>query len=57
MFPKSFIALNGNGHLIGAKIVQTTHYDDRHTYHLYNSALQYHPEYDTKRPWFGHTEL
>ena len=54
MSPKSFIALDGNCHLIGAKMVQTTHYD-RYTCHLYNSALQYHPEYDTECPWFGHT--
>lgn len=54
MSPKSFIALDGNGHLIGAKMVQKTHYD-RYTCHLYNSALQYHPEYDTECPWFGHT--
>lgn len=56
MYPKSFIALDGNGHLIAAKMVQTTHYG-RYTCHLYNSALQCHPEYDTECQWFGHTEL
>ncbi|ELO1530962.1 hypothetical protein R0K85_003032 [Salmonella enterica] len=53
MYAKSFIALDGNGRLIGARTAQTAPYD-RYTCHLCGSALQYHPEYDTERPWFEH---
>lgn len=53
MYAKSFIALNGNGRLTGARTAQTAPYD-RYTCHLCGSALQYHPEYDTERPWFEH---
>lgn len=55
MFAKSFIALNGNGRLTGARTAQTVPYD-RYTCHLCNSALQYHPEYDSELPWFEHTD-
>lgn len=54
MFAKSFIALDGNGCLIGASTAQTAAYD-RYACHLCGSVLQYHPEYDTERPWFKHT--
>lgn len=54
MFAKSFIALDGNDRLTGARTAQTAPYD-RYTCHLCRSALQYHPEYDTERPWFEHT--
>ncbi|EAA7899964.1 TPA: putative zinc ribbon protein [Salmonella enterica] len=53
MFAKSFIALDGNGRLTGARTAQTAPYD-RYTCHLCGSALQYHPDYDTERPWFEH---
>lgn len=53
MFTKSFIALDGNGRLTGVRTAQTAPYD-RYTCHLCGSILQYHPEYGTKRPWFGH---
>ncbi|EAP1708031.1 hypothetical protein D6O16_24315 [Salmonella enterica] len=54
MYAKSFIALDGNGRLTGARTAQTAPYD-RYTCHLCGSALLYHPEYDTERPWFEHT--
>ncbi|EHJ9219294.1 hypothetical protein G7N60_001572 [Salmonella enterica] len=54
MYAKSFIALDGNGRLIGARTAQTAPYD-RYTCHLCGSALRYHPQYDTERPWFEHT--
>lgn len=43
MFAKSFIALDGNGRLTGARTAQTAPYD-RYVCHLCGSALQYHPE-------------
>ncbi|MGH4320155.1 putative zinc ribbon protein [Klebsiella pneumoniae] len=55
MFAKSFIALDGNGRLTGARTAQTAPYD-RYTCHMCNSTMQYHPEYNTERPWFEHTE-
>lgn len=54
MYAKSFIALDGNGRLTGARNAQTVPYD-HYTCHLCGSTLQYHPEYDTERPWFEHT--
>ena len=54
MYAKSFIALDGNGRLTGARTAQTAPYD-RYTCHLCGSALQYHPEYGTERLWFEHT--
>ncbi len=53
MYAKSFMALDGNGRLTGAITAQTAPYD-RYSCHLCASALQYHPEYDTDRPWFDH---
>lgn len=53
MYAKSFIALNGNGRLTGAHTAQTAPYD-RYSCHLCGSPLQYHPEYQTERPWFEH---
>lgn len=55
MFAKSFIALDGSGRLTGARTAQTAPYD-RYTCHLCNGAMQYHPEYDTERPWFEHAD-
>lgn len=54
MYAKSFMALDGNGRLTGARTAQTAPYD-RYSCHLCGSALHYHPEYDTERPWFEHT--
>ncbi|EEB3144252.1 hypothetical protein K9909_003143 [Salmonella enterica subsp. enterica serovar Newport] len=53
MYAKSFKALDGNGRLTDARTAQTAPYD-RYTCHLCGSALQYHPEYQTERPWFEH---
>ncbi|EBR8158553.1 hypothetical protein DOA20_25860 [Salmonella enterica subsp. enterica serovar Newport] len=53
MYAKSFMALDGKGRLTGARTAQTAPYD-RYTCHLCSSALQYHPEYQTERPWFEH---
>lgn len=53
MYAKSFMAPDGNGRFTSARTAQTTPYD-RYTCHLYGSALRYHPEYDTERPWFEH---
>ena len=55
MYAKSFLALDGNGRLTGARTAQTAPYD-RYTCHLCGSALRYHPQYDTERPWFEHTD-
>lgn len=49
MYAKSFLALG----LTGARTAQTAPYD-RYTCHLCGSSLQYHPEYNTERPWFEH---
>lgn len=53
MYAKSFMVFDGNGRLIGARTAQTVPYD-RYRCHLCGSALHYHPEYDTERPWFEH---
>lgn len=53
MFAKSFMALDGNGRLTGARTAQSAPYD-RYTCHLCGSALQFHPEYQTESPWFEH---
>ncbi|EEZ2573448.1 hypothetical protein DMH53_004541 [Escherichia coli] len=55
MYAKSFLALDGNGRLTGARTAQTAPYD-RYTCHLCGSALRYHPQYDTELPWFEHTD-
>ncbi|ULH10512.1 hypothetical protein MF265_21730 [Serratia marcescens] len=49
MYAKSFIALDDNGRLTGARTAQTAPYD-RYRCHLCGSTLQYHPE----RSWFEH---
>ncbi|GDG70849.1 hypothetical protein BvCmsKKP059_04020 [Escherichia coli] len=49
MYAKSFLALDGNGRLTGARTAQTAPYD-RYTCHLCGSALRYQPQYDTERP-------
>ncbi len=46
MYAKSFLALDGNGRLTGARTAQTAPYDS-YTCHLCGSALRYHPQYDT----------
>lgn len=53
MYAKSFMALDGKGRLTGARTAQTAPCD-HYTCHLCGSALQYHPEYQTARPWFEH---
>ncbi|EGT0627995.1 hypothetical protein JAF88_004817 [Citrobacter freundii] len=53
MYAKSFMALDGNGRLTGARTAQSAPYD-HYTCHLCGSALQYHPQYDSERPWFEH---
>ncbi|EMZ9354602.1 hypothetical protein ABFF21_003738 [Escherichia coli] len=55
MYAKSFLALDGNGRLTGARTAQTAPYD-RYTCHLCGSALRYQPQYDTERPWFEHAD-
>ncbi len=46
MYAKSFLALDGNGRLTGARTAQQYPYD-RYNSHLWGSALRYHPEYNT----------
>ncbi|WP_072052379.1 putative zinc ribbon protein [Enterobacter asburiae] len=53
MYAKSFLALDGNGRLTGARTAQRYPYD-RYTCHLCGSALQYHPDYDAGRPYLEH---
>ena len=53
MYAKSFMALDGKGRLTGARTAQTAPCD-HYTCHLCGGALQYHPEYQTQRPWFEH---
>lgn len=53
MYAKSFLALDGNGRVTGARTAQRYPYD-RYTCHLCGSVLHYHPEYDTERPYFEH---
>ncbi|POZ13891.1 hypothetical protein C3Z09_20650 [Lelliottia aquatilis] len=53
MYAKSFIALDGNGRLTGARTAQTAPYD-HYSCHFCGSALQYHPEHQSGRPWFEH---
>lgn len=54
MYAKSFLALDGNGRFTGTHTAQTAPYDC-YCCHLCDSALQFHPQYDTERPWFEHT--
>ncbi|EMP2221571.1 hypothetical protein RJO47_000305 [Enterobacter hormaechei] len=53
MYAKSFMALDGNGRPTGARTAQRYPYD-RYTCHLCGSALRYHPEYNSERPFFEH---
>ncbi len=55
MYAKSFIALDSNGRLTGARTAQAAPYA-HYTCHLCGSALRYHPQYDTELPWFEHTD-
>ncbi|HEM6801165.1 TPA: hypothetical protein U2I18_001690 [Citrobacter koseri] len=55
MFAKSFLALDGNGGLNGARTAQIAPYDSD-TCHLCGCVLQCHPEYNNECPWFEHTE-
>lgn len=54
LYAKAFIALDGNLRLTGAATAQISSYD-HYTCHLCGSALQYHPELVSNRPWFEHT--
>lgn len=53
LYAKSFIALDGNQRLTGATTAQFYPYD-HYTCHLCGSALVFHPEWGTHRPWFEH---
>jgi len=53
MYATSFIALDGNDRLTGALTAQTAPYD-RYRCHLCGSAMRFHPEYATRRPWCEH---
>ncbi|NUL88336.1 hypothetical protein GJ617_25085, partial [Escherichia coli] len=55
MYAKSFLALDGNGRLTGARTAQTAPYA-YYTCHLCGSVLRYHPQHDTERPWFEPTD-
>ena len=54
MYAKSFLALDGNGRLTGARTAQTAPYD-RYlaTFAAVHSDT---PQYDTERPRFEHTD-
>lgn len=54
MYAKSFIALDGNRRLTGSTTVQLSPYD-HYSCHLCGSALIFHPEWGSNRPWFEHT--
>lgn len=53
MYAKSFMALDGNDRLTGARTSQTAPYD-RYRCHLCDSAMTFHPAYHTERLWFEH---
>ncbi|MEN0630075.1 putative zinc ribbon protein [Phytobacter ursingii] len=53
IYAKSFIALDGNQRLTGATTAQIFPYDS-YSCHLCGSALIFHPEWGTNRPWFEH---
>ncbi|KFK91676.1 MULTISPECIES: putative zinc ribbon protein [unclassified Serratia (in: enterobacteria)] len=55
MYAKSFIALDSHNRLIGARTAQTAP-DDRYCCHLCGSAMRFHPDYQTERPWFEHRQ-
>lgn len=54
MYAKSFMALDDNDRLIGARTARTRP-DDRYRCPFCGSALMYHPNSHTERPWFEHT--
>lgn len=54
MYAKSFIAHASRGRLTSATTAKTYPYD-QYTCHLCKSALVFHPEWGTHRPWFEHT--
>jgi len=54
IYAKSFIALDGNQHFTGATTAQIYPYD-HYFCHLCGSALVFHPEWISNRPWFEHT--
>lgn len=55
MYAKSFIARASRGRLTSATTAKTYPYD-HYVCHLCTSALVFHPEWGTHRPWFEHTE-
>jgi hypothetical protein len=55
MYAKTFIAHASRGRLTSAATAKTYPYD-RYVCHLCKSALVFHPEWGTNRPWFEHTE-
>lgn len=55
MYAKSFIAHASRGRLTSAATAKTYPYD-RYVCHLCKSALVFHPEWGTHRPWLEHTE-
>ncbi|NBC98509.1 hypothetical protein GV764_05680 [Atlantibacter hermannii] len=54
IYAKSFIAFDGNKHLTSSTTVQLHPYDHC-CCHLCGTALLFHPEWGTNRPWFEHT--
>lgn len=54
IYAKSFITFDGNQRLTSATTAQISPYD-RYSCHLCGSALVFHPEWDSNRPWFEHT--
>ncbi|ELY5259095.1 MULTISPECIES: putative zinc ribbon protein [Yersinia] len=55
MYAKSFIAHASRGRLTSAVTARATPYD-HYACHLCGSALVFHPEWGSERPWFEHTE-
>lgn len=55
MYAKSFIARASRGRLTSAMTAKTYPYD-HYVCHLCKSALVFHPEWGTHRPWFEHTD-
>jgi hypothetical protein len=51
MYAKSFIAHASRGRLTSAATAKTYPYN-RYVCHLCKSALAFHPEWGTHRPWF-----
>lgn len=55
MYAKFFIAHASRGFLTSAVTAKATSYD-HYVCHLCGSALVFHPEWGSERPWFEHTE-